>query len=166
MKKILKKFVLLFVLVINAECAEASKDVVFLDRVVLSNSLATVLFDPLLPRNSVDVVTSKDNIVYYVAKIGVLNPSKRKYSVDIVCVDSKGTLILKGSVERTLSSFLYHVGGDVLRGVTQTLGLNPKPGAMVRDQVLPLEDGKDYYIKFYFEKKLLGITKFHYDVVK
>ncbi|KTD35415.1 hypothetical protein Lmor_0862 [Legionella moravica] len=97
--------------------------------------------------------------------IGDINPTKKKYDVKIVCVDYKGTPILQGSVKRSLIGFTCHIGGDIVKGYTQTLGLNPKLGAMVKDQVVPLKDG-DYCIKLYFENKLIGITKFNYYVIK
>ena len=74
--------------------------------------------------------------------------------------------MFKASVKRSLSGFLYNIGGDSLRGVTQTLGLNPKTGSMVKGQLIPLEAGNDYFIKLYFEQKLIGVTKFHYMVLK
>ena len=167
MKKILKSFVLLLVLVINTECVAKNRDIVFVDRIIVSYTLETILSDPLMPRDSAEGVTSEDDIMYYVAKIGVINPTKKEYNIKILCVDNNGRVVLKRTEKRSLPS-LYNENSseDVIRSVTQTLSLDPKPGAMVSGQIFPLEDDKDYYIQLYFEKKLLGITTFHYDVEK
>jgi len=109
--------------------------------------------------------TSKDSIIYFMANISVLRPSKKYYNVIIDCINSKGEIVYEGAVKRSLSGYSYQLGNDIVKGYNQTLGLNPKPGTMIKDQRMPLVDGQDYYIKLIVENKLVSITKFSYKAV-
>ena len=99
------------------------------------------------------------------ADISVFRPSKKYYNVMINCINSKGNLVYEGTVKRSLSGYSYKLGNDRVKGYNQTLGLNPKLGAMIKGQRIPLVDGQDYYIQLFVENKLISITKFSYRVV-
>lgn len=155
--------------------AEANKDIVYVDRMLISTSATPIrVTDPVTQlksdkviqgNDSIERITSKDKIIYYVANIGVINPAKKYYHVKIICVDSNGNTVITGKVKRLLSGFSYQVGGETIKGYEQTLGLDPKPGAMIKGQLIPLESGHDYFIKLFVENKLVGLTKFNYEVI-
>ena len=132
----------------------------------LTNSAIFGLLNSFSPGDSVDSFTNKDDIILYTADIGVVNPTKKKYNVKLICVDAKGHLILKGAVKRSLAHFIRRVDGDVIKGYTQTFGLDPKAGILIKDQVSPLKNGENYFIKLYFENQLIGITRFRYSIIK
>ncbi|CAM2766828.1 hypothetical protein [Legionella worsleiensis] len=164
MNNIKKWLMLLLILVCGFGRAELIKDGVFIDTMSITDSYIIGLLNSFEPGSNLYSFTNKDSIIFYFAVIGVINPTKKMYDVKIVCVDSKGNPVLQGTVKRSLKEFTRHVGGDIIKGYTQTLGMDPKPGAMVKDQIVPLKDG-DYYINLYFENQLIGITKFHYSVI-
>lgn len=153
---------LLLVLVCAIGRAVASKDVVFVESMFVSDYAAMIISDSISPGQSVELFTSKDKIIYYFANIGVINPAKKKYDVEIKCMNSKGDTVIKGKLKRSLPNFNGHQGESIIRSVAQTLGLDPKPGAMVEGQLIPLESGNDYFIELSFDNKLVGITRFHY----
>ena len=146
--------------------AKMIRDSIFISNMFLTNSAIQVLSNSFNPGRSVDSFTNKDNLILYTADIGVINPTKKRYFVEVICVDSKGNIVLKGAVRRTLSGFSRRVEGDIIKGYTQTLGMDPKVGAMVSDQLAPLKNGENYFIKLYFEHKLIGVTRFSYSVIK
>lgn len=165
MNKIIRYTLVFFILISSFANAKDITDSVFIDTMFLTDSIVKVISNSYQPGHGVDSFTNKDDLIFYYAVIGVINPTKKKYNVEMVCVDSKGNTILQGTVKRSLSGFTRHVGGDIIKGYTQTLGMDPKIGAMVEGQIAPLRNG-DYFIKLYFEKKLIGITKFNYYVIK
>jgi hypothetical protein len=155
--------------------AKANKDIVYVDRMLISTSATPVMVTDAMTQlqsdkvmrgnDSVERITSKDKIIYYIANIGVINPTKKYYHVKIICVDSNGKTVITGKVKRLLSGFSYQVGGEAVKGYEQTLGLDPKPGAMVKGQLIPLESGHAYFIKLFVENKLIGLTRFKYEVL-
>ena len=52
---------------------------------------------------------------------------------------------------------MCQIGDDIFRRVVQDLELDPTPGAIVDGQRFPLENDNDYFIKLYFERKLIGL---------
>lgn len=151
-------------------------DLVIVDKIYLSNDVIPMTHtDPstqiktakvLTGNNNVDSFTNKDSIIYYMADISVLHPSKKYYNVTIKCINSKGAIVFQGSVKRSLSGYSYKVGHNIVKGYSQTLGLNPKPGAMIQGQEIPLVGGQNYYIQLLVENKLISMTRFHYKVIK
>ncbi len=128
---------------------------------IVSNSYELVTYDVLVPGDSVETITSKDKVMFYEMVIGINNPTKKKYSIEIVCVDSKDKIIFRGAVKRSFELKDEFEGGNLFR-LVQQLEFHPKAGTLIAGQLYPLEPGNDYFIKFYFENKLLGITKFNY----
>jgi hypothetical protein len=45
-----------------------------------------------------------------------------------------------------------------------TLNMNPRPNALVKGQISPLKDDSNYLVKLFINKKLIGITPFHYEI--
>lgn len=162
MKKIFKRGLILFVLITKVFSVQAKSDTIFIDRMLMGNSTGVHFFNPFIPEKSIDFFRAKDEIIYYVANISIINPTKKTYRIGIFCVDSRGKLVFKAIVKRALCDYEYKLGKDTIKGVSQTLGLEPKPGAIIKGQFMPLESDKDYYIKLYVEKKLIGLSKFHY----
>jgi len=165
MRKIIRSGLLLLVLVSVAGNATSNCDSIFIDRLGVSNSANSFYLKSLLLGERVEKVTSKDKIILYYANIGVMNPSHKKYNVEIIYLDSKSNVVIKGAYKtQLLDESLAHIGDDIIKNTLITVGLDPKPGAMVKGQLLPLKDNNDYYIKLFVEKKLIGVTKFHYDL--
>jgi hypothetical protein len=162
MKKIVKIGMVLLVLIFNLQRLEASSDIVFVDR-MMTSSVVVKRLNLSLPKWSDWTFRDTDKIIFYYANIGVINPSKKSYNIEIVCTDIKGNPIIKSSLKKDFSEFSeYNIGKDKVRNGIITLILDPKPGGMVKGQLLPLENGKDYFIKIYFEKQLIGVTQFDY----
>lgn len=154
---------------------EISNDLVIVDKIYLTNDVIPITQtnpitqieeDKVLTGDSIaDKFTNKDSIIYFMANISIIRPSKKYYNVIIDCTNSKGEIVYEGTVKRSLSGYSYKLGNDLVKGYKQTLGLNPKLGAMIKDQKIPLVDGQNYYIKLFVENKLISITKFSYEVV-
>ncbi|KTD81772.1 hypothetical protein [Legionella worsleiensis] len=164
MNKIFRHFFVLFTFISSLANATAVKDGVFIDTMILTDYVVNDFSKSDESGKRTDSFSKNDPIIFYYAIIGVINPTKKMYDVKVVCVDSKGNPVLQSTVKQSLSGFTRHVGGDIIKGYTQTLSMDPKVGAMVKDQIVPLKNG-DYYIKLYFENKLIGITRFDYSVI-
>ncbi|KTD81881.1 hypothetical protein [Legionella worsleiensis] len=164
MNNIFRYFFVFFIFISSLANATAVKDGVFIDTMLLTDHIVNFLSNPDDSGSRADSFSNNDSIIFYFAIIGVINPTKKMYDVKIVCVDSKGNPVLQGTVKRSLSDFTRHVNGEIIKGYTQTLSMDPKIGAMVKDQIVPLKDG-DYYINLYFENQLIGVTKFHYSII-
>ncbi|KTD81886.1 hypothetical protein [Legionella worsleiensis] len=164
MNKIIRYFFVFFIFISSLANASAVKDGVFIDTMFLNDYVVNVFSNSDDSRKIADSFSKKDSMILYYAIIGVINPTKKMYDVKIVCVDSKGNPVLQSTVKQSLSGFTRHVGGDIIKEYTQTLSMDPKIGAMVKDQIVPLKNG-DYFIKLYFENKLIGITRFDYSII-
>ena len=162
MRKIIRYAVLLLAFVSGSGYPDKINDAVFTANMIVSDVPDTLGGWEYKPGDNVEVFSNQDEIIYYEANIGVINPTKKKYRLEIICIDSKGKVIIQGVINRSLDENKGQINEYVIRGVTQTLGLDPKPGALVAGQLFPLESGHDYFIQLYFEKKLIGVTKFHY----
>jgi hypothetical protein len=165
MKKIIRSGLLLLTFLSYGKGLEARTDTVMVERIILSNSAKKITGDFANPGASVETVINKDKLIWYHADIGIVNPTKKKYEIEINCVDSKGKIVFKGILKRSFG-IKDDVDGEVISRVTQTLGLDPKSGAIVKGQLIPLENNNDYFIKLYVEKNLIGVTKFHYIIEK
>ncbi len=164
MIKVIKKgiFLLLFINIIVY--AKTPNNSVVIDRMLMSNTLKKITFEDYLPGKNKYTFTNKDkNIVYYVY-FGIINSTKEKYEIELFCIDTKSNIIFKESIERTLVEFPDYMGEDIIKNQDQMLLLDPKPGAMVKGQLMPLKDGNSYYIKLYIDKKLSGVSKFTYRI--
>ena len=164
MKKIFGRKLLLLVLVNGLVNAGSIKDSVFVNRMLLSNSGMRAILNSISPGDDVEMITNKDDIILYYADIGIANPTKKKYGVEIICTDKKGNIVIQGAFKRMFDGLEDHVGEDVVKGTLITVTLDPKPGAMAPGQLIPLKNHTDYYIKLFVEKKLIGITKFNYGI--
>lgn len=157
---------------IKLDSKYSGSDIFFVDNIRISTT-ATSIDDvnpstqiksnrALVGNDSVNEINSKDSIIYYMAHIGVINPSKKKYNVKITCKNAEGKVVLVGEVQRTFSGYTNKLGENILHVYEQTLGLYWKPNALINGQNFPLETG-DYYIILMVENTILGITKFHYE---
>lgn len=163
MKKILKVGVVLLVLISSLKSVEASSEIVFVDRMMISKAVEKNKLNLSLPKRSDWTFRSTDKIIFYYANIGIINPRKTSYDFKISCTDINGNPVIKGTLKKDLSEFSeYYINKDKIINGIITLMLDPKPGVMVKGQLRPLENDKEYFIKVYFEKKLIGITQFRY----
>ncbi|MFI4918373.1 MAG: hypothetical protein ACHP65_02340, partial [Legionellales bacterium] len=144
-KEVLKKLVFL-VLLISIGSVKASSDEATAVEIILSNSSKPVIYNFIDPGDSVETVSNKDKIIFYSAVINILNPTKKKYDVELICVDSKNHMIFKGEKKRSLLRLEDHMGNDIIKRIIQLLEFDPKPGAMVEGQLAPLENNRDYFI--------------------
>lgn len=134
--------------------------------IIYTDPITQIKTDKILAENnSVDAFTNKDSLIYFMADISVFRPSKKYYHVTINCIDAKENMVFQGTVKRSLSGYSYKLGNDLVKGYNQTLGLNPKLGAMIKGQKIPLVGGQNYYIQLFVENKLISMTKFSYEVV-
>lgn len=145
---------------------EAGNDMMVVVNMVLSNSAEKITYDVFNPGNSVETITNKDKMIFYSVDIGVINPTKKNYNVKIICVDSKDDVVYKGFAKRSLDINDGLIGKDQVKRFVQIFTLNPRSGAKVGGKLKPLMHNQDYYIKLYFEDKLVGITQFHYLIIK
>ena len=166
MKKIIRDGLLLMMLITSTCIVKAGSNMAVVNSMFISNSTVQTLLNSVSPGPSVETITNKDEMIFYYADIGIINPTKIKYDIDVVCIDSKGNTIIKGSVQRKLTESIEHIGGDTIKRLVQTVGLDSKSGAMVSGQLIPLKNGNNYFIKLFVEKKLIGVTKFNYLTVK
>ena len=162
MKKIIRRGLLFLVLLGIMGSAKPNSDIFIIERILLCNSLRENANNTITPGDSVEVITNKDEIIYYSANIGVINSTKEKYGFKIICVDSKNNIIFGDTAKVSLYKKKERIGKDSIRHVLLYLRLDPEPGAIVEGRLLPWENDNDYYIKLYFENKLMGVTKFHY----
>lgn len=145
MKNTIIRGLLFFVLSSCMESINASSNVVFVGRIIVSNTAERITYDVIDPGKSVETITNNDTVIFYDADIGVINPTKKKYGIKILCTDKNGKNIFKGSVNRSLSMG-DNVDGDIIGRIVQQLELDPKSGAMVEGQLAPLESGNDYLL--------------------
>jgi len=127
---------------------------------VVADKIDTV-FGVSTPTNFVNTVDSKEKIIFFYASVRIMNPTKKKYKTRIVCVDSQNNVIIEGTALQPLQRASI-LGKDRTNSIDQTLGLNPKPDAMVPGQKRPLQDGGEYFVKLYVEGELVSITNFRY----
>lgn len=163
MKKMLQSGLLVLILASNIGIVKANTDIVFVDRMMISNAVEKNISHLSLPIRSSWTFRNTDKVIFYYANIGVINSSKKNYDLEITCIDMKGNTVITKKINKNFTEFLaYHVDRETLRNGEVTLTLNPKSGAMVKGQLKPLENDKNYFIKVFFEKKLVGVTEFHY----
>jgi hypothetical protein len=134
---------------------------IVIERIILSNSAEQTPGNTFNPGDSVEIVTDQDKIIFYRSNIAILNPTQKQYSIELKCTDSLNNLIYKGTMKMNLE-ISHTKEGNIIGRAAQHLGLDPRQGAMIKGQINPLKINNDYYIKLIVEKKLLGLTKFHY----
>lgn len=166
MQKIIGRVFLLLALTSNVGNAGMLSDSVFVNRILVSNSAKRAILNSVSPGDNVARITNKDDMVLYYASVGVINPTKKKYNVEIICTDVNGEVVIQGEFKRLLSTLEEHVGRDTVKRLLLVLTLDPKPGAMAPGQLMPLKDNMDYYVKLFIEKKLVGVTNFSYEIEK
>jgi hypothetical protein len=149
----------------NLSNAHGHDNNIFVDRLGISNSANNLLLDSVLLGDRVETIKSTDKIILYYANVGIINPKNKKYSVRIICINNTGDVIIKGAYKTIFSDQdAISLKGESIRTTLITVGLDPKPNAMVQGQLLRLQNNTDYYIKLFIEKKLIGVTKFTYIV--
>lgn len=165
MKNKLLPGILLFASIYSSPNIGASSENIFVGEIILSNSLEIISYDAINPGDSVEKFTNRDNTIFYTADIGIINPIKKYYLIEIDCINSIGKRVFKESTKEPLK-FKTNIQNDVLARLVKQVELNPKSGAMVEGQFALLESGNDYFIRLYVDNKLIGLSKFHYEIKK
>lgn len=146
--------------------AKTTNDTVVVAEAVISNDTMLVMTgSTALPKNVVRSLSSKDKIIYFYSSLLVLNPTKDVYEGRIECVDKMGKTIIGADIQRKIYG-KNAIGEDAIGKLEITLGLDPKPGSIIKGQTEPLKDGEEYYIRTYISGALVGISGFSYSVRK
>lgn len=152
---------LLFLLINGSAIAGNETDVVFIDRMMISDKIVTGLLNAKSPKHSVWTFRNQDEIIFYYASLGIINPTKKKYTLNLLCVDRNGNTVISVILNSDFTkSQAYHLAKDRIVLEPITLVLDPKKDILVKGQLIKLENNTRYFIKLYFEKKLIGITEF------
>ena len=165
MKKRMWFGLILFVLLGSNGILWAAENEIFIGRLYISNTLEKITYDIISPGDSVETITNKDKVLFYHSRIVILNPTKKKYHIEVHCVDNKDRLVFKGVRDRALK-YYDHLGDDVIAQIIQQLEMDPRSGAMIEEQKMPLENDSDYFFKLYVDQRLIGITRIHYLIKK
>ena len=167
MKKIMIATFVMLILLSNFSSAETNNDVVFVNRMIISNSETDLPFNSIDPGVNQQIITNKDDIFLYYASIGVVNPTKKKYKVEIIFVDKNNNVVLQGGFKRELTSVSRRdVGKDIIKTTLLTVMLDPKVGTIAPGQLISLQDRQEYFVKLLIENKLVGISRFMYIIEK
>lgn len=164
MKKTIKRSLFLLVFISNLVTGANLSDAIFVNRIIISNTAKRAILNSISPGDNVAMISNKDDIMLYYADVGVLNPTKKKYNIEIICSDKKGNVVIQGSFKSPIDSLKNNISGDITQSLFQSLTLDPKVGAMVPSQLIPLKNHTDYYIKLFVEKQLIGISDFTYEI--
>ena len=165
MKKIVPSLFLFLILLGPFYEAKAENNRVVVDRMFLSKFPEQSVSNSNLPMQHGELFTNEDKIISYHVDIGVINPTKKYYEIEFICIDRKGNEVIKKNFKQDISLFTqYSMGKDILRKGVVSLTLNPTPDFLVEDQRIVLQNKKDYFVKFYVEKELVGISRFHYQI--
>lgn len=148
-----------FFFIIFIHNAYPSGDNIFIDRMMMSNA---ALNKKDLNSNYWYFSNTDKHIFYYV-NIGIINPTKKQYDVEYICIDKNGNSITQGTLKMNLAELEeWQLGKDTIRRsklitftVKPQLHANPKTS---------LKGDSNYYVKLYVDKKLIGFTEFHYEV--
>lgn len=159
--KLTTRIFLLFSLFSTVSYGEKFESIT-VSKLILSNSIERINNDSMLPGDLVETISNKDDVIYYSADISVINPKKKKYNFKISCEDFSGNIIYEGTDTVSLYKKTQKIGKDFFAYTRLYLRLDTEPGSFVDGQLLTWENDKDYYIKLYFEEKMIGLTKFHY----
>lgn len=167
MKKIFMSSLLAATLSCGMGNAGTYNDNIFVNRMLLSNSENRVILNSISPGKNIEIFTNKDDIILYYADIGVINPTKKKYDIEIICVDKDDNAIIKGAFKREfILESERHIGANIMKKTLLIVTLDPKVGAMAPGQLTVLKAHNNYFIKLYIEKKLIGVTNFSYEIDK
>lgn len=139
---------------------------IILPEIVAVSGDATVVYGKGFPGTVTRTITSANKTALYYASLRILNPTKKTYEIKIECIDEIGNPVIEGVVQRELfpvteSKYLESKSGYV----EVTMGLNPKPGAMVPGQHKALKNGEGYFVRLYVENKLIGLSHFRYVIL-
>lgn len=157
----------LLVFIFGTARVGASSNIVFVDRIFLSKYAENIMLNTKLAKHAVGTFTNTDKIIFYYASVGVINPTKKSYDVEIICKDKNGSAVFKETFKKDLSEFSGRsIGKEIIKTGLITFTLDPKPGAMLKGQLIPLESHHDYFVTLYFEHQILGSTEFNYLIVK
>ena len=147
--------------------AESNHDLVYVNRMIISNSKMDLPFNSIAPGMNKEIITNKDDVIFYYADIGVINPTKKKYTVEIIFVDKNNRTFVKGKFERKLKSItIQHIGKNVLKSTLLTFSFDPKAGALVQGQLIPFHNADEYFIELFIDNKLIAISSFTYYIEK
>lgn len=162
---IILKYAMLFVILMNnAFGAEVINDVFFIDRLLMSDSLGNVQGSYKLPKRNILKFNNKSKNIFYYANIGILNPRKKEYLVEYFCVDGHGNMIFHREEKIKISQWrktFFEKDTSIVSG-TIDFAFNPMENSLIIGQFIPLLSGKNYFIKLYIEKQLIGLTEFIY----
>ncbi len=165
MIKITKVRIFLLLFMATIAYAKTPNNSVVVDRTLMTDAIDRVTSAEHLPEKNKEIFTNTDKAILYYVYFGIINSTKKKYQVDITCVDTKNNIIFKSPTEVVLKEVPDYIGEDIIKYQVQMLQLDTKPGAMVKGQLIPLKDDNDYFIKLYIEKKLVGVSNFTYQVI-
>jgi hypothetical protein len=164
MKTLLKCILPLLLLVNFINNVQASTDLIFVDRMMISNSIKNKS-NKIKPNSSNWYLSNEDQDIFYYAQIGIINPTATQYEIKLVCIDEEGIPIFRKNFKVALTKFSgYQQEKNTIKLYELTLNLNPKPNALVKGQIAPLKDDNNYLVKLFINKKLIGITQFHYEI--
>lgn len=165
MSKIIRISCIVAVLICLFGNSSAANENVYVDRIFVSHSSLKDIANNNIPNGTVYTFDSMDKTISFYASIGVTNPKKEKYEVELRCVDKQGALVIKKIWKKDISEFTSHrVGNDIIKEQIYAITLDPREGKMVQGQRIPLENLHQYDIKLYFERKLIGLTGFGYAI--
>lgn len=163
MMKCIVRILILLLLKNGVLCAKEPNDVTFLNGAMITHLVEKGPNNSYVPDVPNAAVSNQDNIFLYYANVGVMNPTKKKYDVELSCIDKKEHVLFRKVFQQTVhASDAPKLGVNTMKEAIITFTMNPKTGGMVPGQTNVLKDHQDYYMKLYFDKKLIGITEFRY----
>jgi hypothetical protein len=167
MKKIMITIFFILTLLSNLSSAKSDNDIFYINRVIISNSKIDLPFNTITPGTNQEIITNNDDVIFYYANIGVINPTKKKYTVEIVCVDKNNKTFVKEKFERKLQSqIVKYIGENGLKFTLITVSFDPKVGALVQGQRIPFHHHDEYFIKLFIDNKLIAVSSFLYYIEK
>ncbi len=142
--------------------ARADSDIIFIDRLMMDKSISAL--SKKVVKTDTWRFSSEDKSIYYYAKFGIINPTKNQYDVDYICINKKGTPITQGTLKTKLAmSEVFSLGKEIMReSEFVTTNLFPKINKIAEGPSASLDNGNDYYMKLYVDKKLIAISHFQY----
>ena len=153
---------LIIALISFIKIARADSDIIFIDRLMMDNSINELNKNVVKSDNWIFFSEYKN--IYYYAKLGVINPTKNQYNVEYICMNKKGKTITHGALKMNLhKTEIFNFGKKIIReSEFITTNLFPKINEIAKRQSASLENSSDYYMKLYVDKKLIAISHFQY----
>lgn len=152
---------------LGAEAGRAPADGSVFPEILVVSANATVVYKNAFPGRATRTITSADKTALYYASLKIINPPKLHYKLRIECVDAEGMVLIDGSADKEIFavSRQKYLNGEAGQ-LEITMVLDPRLGAMVRGQRMPLKHDMDYFVRLYVDGKLIGLTSFQYVVLK